>query len=81
MLDLCRLDGHHDAGRATIGIIAPVVLLENVKRLSHGFEETLRSDLYRMLDALRIPASDPACSNSHRGKVSVSYFIRYDDVP
>ena len=38
MLDFGRLDRHYDAGGAVIGIVAPVVLPENAKRLSHGFE-------------------------------------------
>jgi hypothetical protein len=38
MLDLGLFDGHHDARRAATGIVAPVVLPENAKRLSHGFE-------------------------------------------
>jgi hypothetical protein len=33
--------------------------------LNHGLIETLRGDLRRMLDALRVPARDPACSDWH----------------
>jgi hypothetical protein len=76
MLNFRRLDRNHDAGRATTGIIAPVVTAENVKRLSHGLEQTLRGNLDRVLHALRVPACDPACSDRHRANVAVSCFVR-----
>jgi hypothetical protein len=38
MLDFRRLDHHHDAGRAAVGLFAPVVLPENAKRLSNGLK-------------------------------------------
>jgi hypothetical protein len=59
VLDLRLADGHHDARGAAIGIFAPLVLLEKAQRLSHGPVETLRGDLDRVLDALRILACDP----------------------
>jgi hypothetical protein len=62
MLDFCRLDRHHDAGGAAVelGIVAPLILPESAKCLSYGLEKTLRGDLDRMLDALRIATCDPA---------------------
>ena len=55
MLDFSRLDCHHDAGGAAVGLAAPIVLPENAKRLSNGFEQALRGDLDRMLDAFARP--------------------------
>lgn len=65
MLDFRRLDRDYNAGRAAVGIVTPIVFQENAERLSHGLEKALRGDLYRMLDALRVPACNPACSNGH----------------
>lgn len=76
MLDFSRLDCHHDAGGAAVGLAAPIVLPENAKRLSHGFKQALRGNLDGMLDALRVPASDPACSDRHPANVAVSCFVR-----
>lgn len=56
MLNLRLVDGDHDARGAAIGVLGPLVLPENAQRLSHGLVQTLRSDLRRMLHALRIPA-------------------------
>jgi hypothetical protein len=56
MLDLRLVDGHDDARGTAIGIFAPDVLPENAQCLSHCLVQTLRGDLDRMLDALRIPA-------------------------
>ena len=77
MLDFRRLGRHHDAGGTAIGLVAPVVFSENAKSLSNGFEQALGGDLDRMLDALRVPASDPACSNGHPAKIAISCSVRY----
>lgn len=80
MLDFRRLDRHHDAGGAAVGLVAPVVIPENAKRLSHGLEKALRCDLDRMLD----------CASRHvtlhartaiDAKIAVSCFVRYGNVP
>jgi hypothetical protein len=76
MLDFGRLDRHHDAGGAVIGIVAPVVLAKNAKRLTNGLEQALRRNLDCMLNALRVPARDPACSERHLPNVAVSCFVR-----
>jgi len=55
---------------------APVVLPENAKRLSHRLEQTLCGDLNRVLDALRVPAGDPASSDRHWPNLAVSCFVR-----
>ena len=81
MLDFRRLDRHHDVGRAAIGLVAPVMLPENAKRLSNGFEQALRCDLDRMLDALRVPTCDPACSNGHWPKLVVSAAVTNGHAP
>jgi len=60
MLDFSRLDCHHDAGGAAVGLAAPIVLPENAKCLSNGLEQALRGDLDGMLDALRVPACHAA---------------------
>ena len=60
MLDFRRLDRHHDAGRAAVWLVALLLLPENVKRLSYRLEQTLRGDLNRVLDAVCVPAGDPA---------------------
>jgi hypothetical protein len=36
----------------------------------------LRRDLDRVLDALRVPTCDPACSDRHPANVAVSCFVR-----
>ncbi len=76
MLDFRGLDRHHDAGGAAVGLVAPVVIPANAKRLSDGLEQTLRGNLDRMLDALRISARDSACSERHLPNVAVSCFVR-----
>ena len=76
MLDFRRLDRHHDAGGDPVGLVAPVVLPENAKRLSDGFEQALRSDFGGMLHAFGVPAGDTACSNGHRRKIALSVFLR-----
>jgi hypothetical protein len=75
MLDFGGFDGHDDAGGA-VRLAAPIVLAENAKRLSNGFEQALRRDLDRVLDAVRVPASDPSCSDRHPANVALSYFVR-----
>lgn len=76
MLNFRRLDRHHNAGRAAVGLIAPVVFPENAKSLSDRLEKALCGNLNRMLDALRVPACDFACSESHSSNVAVSSFVR-----
>ena len=75
MLDFGGFDRHDDAGGA-VRLAAPIVLAENAKRLSNGFEQALRGDLDRMLDAFGVPARDPACSDRHSSNVAVSCFVR-----
>ena len=65
MLDLRLVDGYHDGRGPAIGIFAPVVLPENPECLSYRLVETLRGDLDRMLDALRVPRGNLACSDHH----------------
>jgi len=65
MFDFRGLGRHYDAG-AALGLVAPIVLAENAKRLSNCFKQALRGDLDGMLDALRVSTRDPASSNGHR---------------
>jgi hypothetical protein len=36
--------------------------------------------LDRVLDALRVSACDPACSDRHSRKIAVSCFVRYGEL-
>jgi hypothetical protein len=76
MLDLRLVDGHDDARRTAIGIFAPGVLPKNAKCLSDRLVETLRGDLDRTFDALRVAACNPACSKPHKRTIALSFFIR-----
>ena len=76
----CAMNAEIDASGAAVGLVAPVVLPENAKRLSDGVEQALRRNLDRMLDALPVPARDPACSDRHSRKIAVSCFVRYGEV-
>jgi hypothetical protein len=49
---------------------------ENAQRLSDGFEDALRSDLDRVLDALRVAAGDLTGGDDYLPKVSFTSFIR-----
>jgi hypothetical protein len=64
MLNFRLLDTHDDTG-GSVSEIAPFMIAENTKGLSDGFEDALRANLDRVLDALRIAAGDPAGADGH----------------
>jgi hypothetical protein len=75
MLHLRLFDGYYNARGAAIGVFAPIVATENAQRLSQCLIETLRRDLVGMLDALRVLACHPACSDSHRFRKAVRFLF------
>jgi hypothetical protein len=76
MLHLQLFDGYYNARGAAIGVFAPSVATENAQRLSQCLIETLRRDLVGMLDALRVLACHPACSDSHH-PFRIGVFVFY----
>jgi hypothetical protein len=53
-----------------------VVVAEKAQRLRYGFVKGLRRHLDGMLDALRVPADDLACSERHLSNIASSSFVR-----
>jgi hypothetical protein len=75
MLNFRLLDTHDDTG-GSVSEIAPFMIAENTKGLGDGFEDALRANLDRVLDAFGIAAGDLAGTDGHGRKLSLSSFIR-----